>query len=149
MPSQILDLSFTVMPDPPPNIEKLIVILAWTKLDETREYYSTLRTQVQTTLETDKQRERWLDHPLYKTNSKEELVKMCHTLKIPVQLSLTKVHLVNLIAEKKGEQQSSQPKGYTRRVLEVPKTVSGITKLSVGKLRSILTFHKLSVLGSK
>ena len=37
MPSQILDLSFTIMPDPPPNIEKLITILAWTRLDETRE----------------------------------------------------------------------------------------------------------------
>lgn len=149
LPSKILDLCFTVMPNPPPNIEQLIAILAWTRLDETREYYAKLHAQVQSTLESDTQREKWKDHPLYKENSKDDLVKMCHTLKIPVQACLSKVRLVMLIAEKKEEQQPSRPMGYTGRLVGVPMTSSGIGNLSVGSLRRILHFHRLPVLGSK
>ncbi len=150
LPSKILDLCFLTMPAPPPDIARLIALLAWIKPDEAKEYYSKLHAQVTNTLEADQQRERWKEHPLYKNNTKEELEKLCRTLRIPVTSSTTKHQLANLISKNRGE---PEPKNwqtpYSGRLNHIPKVVSAINSLSVAKLREILHYHGFPVGGNK
>jgi hypothetical protein len=44
------------MPSPPPDIARLIALLAWITSGEAKEYYTELHTQVNKTLEADQQR---------------------------------------------------------------------------------------------
>ena len=77
LPSKVLDLRFSAMPTPPPDIARLIALLAllaWVTPDEAKEYYSKSHGKVNSMLETDLQREKWKEHPLYMNNTKEQLV---------------------------------------------------------------------------
>ena len=150
LPSKVLDLCYMAIPKPPQDIAKLIALLAWTTPSEAKEYYSRLDDQVVRILEADQQREKWKHHPLYK-HTKPELEKMCRSLKLPVSPSLTKHQLVTLIANSKGEKEpdNSGVALYSGRLLNVPTTVKKINQLPVAKLREILHFHKLPLLGTK
>lgn len=134
--TKILDLCYTIVADPKPEMIHLLALLSWTKEGEVNEYFSRLQTQVTTTLRNDQQRETLKLHPLFKNNRKEHLTKMCHSLKIPVQPTTTKPQLVNLILEKRGESETisgiSPPK-YNGKISAIPRSVSGISQLSVAK----------------
>ena len=79
LPSKILDLCFCTIPTPPSDIAQLVSLLAWTILDETKEYYAKLEAQVKGTLEADHQREVWKHHSLYKHKKKELEKSMSRT----------------------------------------------------------------------
>ena len=150
-PTKILDLCFTIIADPKPEMLNLMTLLSWTKQSEVKEYIVKLQTQVTTTLRSDQQREKLKLHPLYKNNQKADLKKMCHTLKIPVQPSTTKPQLVNLILEKKGESDNNiisaiSPQTDNGQISEIPRTASGISQLSVAKLREILHYYTFQYL---
>ena len=151
LPSKILELCFSTMLTPPPDIARLIALLAWVTESEAKEYYSKLQAQVNNMLETDQQRERWKDHPLYINNTKEELEKLCRSLKIPVQPSTVKHQLVNLISNNRGEPEpsASSQNQYSGRLANVPKTVTAINHLPAAKLREILHYHGFPVMGNK
>lgn len=125
------------MPNPPPHIQHLISLLAWVTPAETKEFYSKLDAQAKSTLEADTQRETWKDHPLYADNTREELEKMCRSLKIPVKASVNKHQLASLICEESPSLVHAQ---YTGAIGNIPKTVSAISHLPVAKLREILVF---------
>ena len=151
LPTKILDLCFSTMPTPPPDIARLVALLAWITPDEAKEYYSKLHTQVNNTLETDQQRGKWKNHPLYVSNNKEELEKLCRSLKIPVTPATTKHQLVILISKKRGERESNDTteSPYSGGLANVPKTVTAINHLPVAKLREILHHHGFPVMGNK
>ena len=148
LPTKILDLCFATMPTPSPQISKLIALLAWVKLDEVSEYFTKLRDQLKNTMDCDEERERWKAHPLYSKNTKEQLEKLCHSLKIPVTPALTKHQLATLIMKKRGD---PEPKAVsqTLSLSEFPDTVTGINHLPVGKLRRVLHQHNFPITGSK
>ena len=60
---------------------QLIALLAWVAPSEAKEYYDKLDTQVSRMLEADHERTKWKQHPLYSNNTKEELEKICRTMK--------------------------------------------------------------------
>ena len=109
LPSKILDLCFSVIPTPDPNITRLIAILAWIKPNEATKYYEKLQAQVRATLEADQKREMWKVSPLYRTKTREELEKICRNLKIPVTTALEKHDVVELISRKRGDRDPTVP----------------------------------------
>lgn len=116
-----------------------------------KEYYSKCDEQVTNMLEVDRKREHWKEHPLYRDNTKEDLQKLCHSLRIPTAASVTKLQLAELICRHRGNSlpNSVQRQPYSGRIGSVPRTVKAINQLPASTLRGILHYHKFPVLGSK
>ena len=96
-------IQFTAMPKPPPDIARLIALLAWIPPNEFKEYYSKIQERVNDILDTDQQWEKWKKQPLYMNKTKDELKKTCRKLKIPVTPSTNKHQLVLLISRNRGD----------------------------------------------
>ena len=92
LPSKIVDLCFLTIPS---DIGNLIALLAWVNPSEMKEYYSKCDKQMTNTVEVDKRRENWKENPLYRDNTKEDLQKLCHSLRIPTASSLQNCNLQN------------------------------------------------------
>lgn len=150
LPSKILSTCFEIAADPPPNIQKLIALLAWVNPTDLSEFYSKLKTQLESTLIADKEREKWKSHSLYKENTKPQLEAICRKLNIPVTSSITKHQLVSLIAQKRGisEPANSLPL-YSSRITSLPTSTSAISHMPVAQLRAVLQHHNVSVSGTK
>lgn len=96
----------------------------------------------------DREKDKWKTHLFGKT--KEELLRQCTQLKIPVQTSVAKMPLVKLICNKNGEPEQPTPKPeFTGSFSSVPSTASAINCLTVGKLRQILRYYNMPVFGTK
>ena len=150
VPTKILDLCFLVIPNPSQDMAQLIALLAWVAPSEAKEYYDKLDTQVSRMLEADHERTKWKQHPLYSNNTKEELEKICRTMKLPVTSSVTKHQLVSLITKKRGEEEPRECSHfYTGKLNDIPKTITAINHLPVAKLREILHYHRFPILGTK
>ena len=151
LPTKILDLCFSAIPEPPADTFMLIALLAWVTPDEAREYYSKLKQQQNATLDNDRKNADWNNLPLFKNNTKEQLLKLCRELKIPVKPTALKVELVILISEKRGEPTpiTVPQKRYTGRQLSIPTSVLAINRLPSSKLREILHYHGFVFIGSK
>ena len=150
VPSRILDLCFICFDKPTPDVLKLISILAWVPPNEVEEYFSNKVSQNLSTIQMDEDKAKWEDHPLYH-NTKEELIHECRLHNIPVKQSLNKVQLIKLIAAKKGETEPAGRKeeGFAGNISAIPTTITSISKLQVSKLRQILAFYKLPIVGTK
>ena len=149
LPSKILELCVVTMPNPPPHIQHLITLLAWVTPVDATEFYSKLNTQAKSILEADQQCEQWKNHPLYVNNTKEELEKLCRSLKVPVKATTNKHQLVILICSHRGEEPPSLGKIYSGQLANIPTTVSAISHLPIAMLRQILHYHGYSITGSK
>ena len=132
LPSKILDLFFTVIPKPPRDIALLISTLAWLTPNESSQYRDKLQKQVEQTLEADRERAKWKQHPLYMRNNKADLEKMCRKMKIPVTSSASKHQLVRMIATSRDEVHpvTSPEPSYSGRLSNVPKTITAISNLT-------------------
>ena len=108
LPSTILNLPFVVISHPPNDILLLLSILAWVTLDEANEYIRKKDEDLLAELERDTVLEQWISHPLYQSNTKIQLEKMCRDLKIPVKQH-SKHELVRLIVEKRKEPSPDVP----------------------------------------
>lgn len=64
---------------------------------------------------------------------------------------MAKHELLKLISEKKGEAppQPARNIAYNGELHTIPTTVSGISSLTIAKLRSILKFHHIPIIGNK
>jgi len=89
------------MPNPPPNVKKLIALLAWVTPSNAAEFYGKIKAQQDSTLIADRERMKWKAHPLYAENTKSQLEALCQTLRIPVTPSVTKHQMVSLIAQRR------------------------------------------------
>ena len=90
-----------MIPKPSRDLAQLIALLAWLTPNEVREYYNKLEKQASGMLEADRQREKWKQQTLYSGTTKEELEKLCRSMKIPVSFSVAKHQLVSLITKKR------------------------------------------------
>ncbi len=74
---------------------------------------------------------------------------MCHRERIPVNSSLNKYELVQIIAEKQGERTPQLALLYSGNLRVVPTSTTAIGKLPVCKLRAILHYHGFPIFGTK
>ena len=98
------------------------------------------------------ERERWKNHTLYKCNTKNQLEIMCRKVKIPVTPALNKHQLAKFISEKDESivpPDLDQEPLYSGQLSILPTSMSGIFKLTIPKLRSILQHHKHPPFGNK
>ncbi len=149
LPSKILELCFVAIQNPPSEIMKLIALLSWVPVKFAEQYFDKLQNQVTDTINADQEKDKWKNHPLYKQNKKEALVTMCREMKIPATPALYKHQLVHLISQKKGESELSNPLPYTGKLTQIPNTMKGISRFTVGKLRAVLRFHGCPASGCK
>ena len=143
LPTRVLDLRFSVIPNPNDALVHQISLLSWITPKEVRNYPARVEDQLDSQMKSELERRRWKSHPLYKTNTKDQLEAMCRTLRIPVTPSLAKHNPATRICEKNGESlppQFSQPL-YHGLLSAVPLTTSAISRLTVQELRSILKHH--------
>ena len=101
---------------------------------------------------TEKEKEKWKSHELYRTKTKAQLEVLCKNLNIPVTSALPKYQLVCLIVEKKGEEPPGDlPIGttYAGDLSSIPATTTAIYCLSIAYLKSVLLYHNLSAIGRK
>ena len=101
LPTKILDLCFSAIPEPPADTFMLITLLAWVTPDDAREYYSKLKQQQNATHDNDRKNADWNKVPLFKNNTKEQLLKLCRELKIPVKPTALKVK--NLLVNRNSQ----------------------------------------------
>lgn len=73
LPSKVIDLCHSLVPDPPPDVMTCIALLAWVTVSEVREYYDKLEKSMADTRQADEERERWKNHKLYRTQTKLQL----------------------------------------------------------------------------
>ena len=137
-----------VISNPPNDILLLLSILAWVTLDEANEYIRKKDEDLLAELERDTVLEQWISHPLYQSNTKIQLEKMCRDLKIPVKQH-SKHELVRLIVEKRKEPIPDVPILYNGDMKTIPTTLPHINKLSVRKLRAIAHQHGVLTCGTK
>ena len=151
LPTKVLQLCFTVVPKPPEHILQQICLLSWLSAKEVTDYKQKLQDQLENQLRSEKEKERWKSHSLYRTNKKAELETLCRKSNIPVVSSLQKHQLVALLAEKQGESppEYSTDTEYVGNLASIPTTTKAINRLSIPYLKSVLSFHCLPIIGSK
>ena len=149
LPTKILRICFEVMPSPPPNVKKLIALLAWVTPSNAAEFYGKIKAQQDSTLIADSERMKWKAHPLYAENTKSQLEALCRTLRIPVTPSVTKHQMVSLIAQRRGIPEPSSPPIYSGKLVNVPTTTAAISHMPVSELHAILKYHGVSFSGTK
>ena len=149
IPSQILDLTYKVLRDPPAWIIKFVALLAWVPESDVQKYFDMKTKDECAQLEKDQLIEQWSQHSLYKTKKKDELEKVCREQKIPLTPNAAKHELVKCISETKKESPPEVPILYNGSLHSIPSTLPLITKLSVHVLRAILHTHSLLSCGNK
>ena len=150
-PTKVLDLCFTVIPKPPESIIHKISLLSWLPPREFKSYQQKLEEQFENHMKSEKEKERWKCHKLYQNHTKPQLEVLCRKSGIPVISSIAKHQLVALLAEKNGE--SVPPlvttAEYSGNLSSIPATTTGISRLTIAYLKSVLSFHHLPTIGSK
>ena len=152
LPSRVLNLCFSLILDLPNElITQQISLLSWVTPYEVREYYKNQRCQYEQQIESEREKDRWKSHDLYKGKTKPELEKMCRKLRIPVTSTLLKHQLVSLIAKNSGElMPADNYEPYSGNLEEIPVSLSKINNsLTIPRLRSILKVHNLPLTGTK
>ena len=151
LPTKVLDLCFNVMHDPPENILKQISLLAWIPLHEVREYQTKLEEQLKSQVKLEQERLQWKQAPIYRDNTKQKLEVMCRQEGIPATPTMAKHQLCSLILQKREQSEPPLVLGplYSGRLSSLPSSVSGISQITVAKLKTILRAHSLPYLGCK
>ena len=152
LPTKVLDLCFTVLQSPTEMIINQICLLSWVTPQEAREYQKKIEDQLQSQLMSEKEKEKWKSHELYCNKTKAQLEVLCKNLNIPVTSALLKHQLVRLIVEKKGEDPPGDPPIgtiYAGDLSAIPATTTGINRLSIAYLKSVLLYHNLPAIGRK
>lgn len=99
LPSRVLNLCCSQILDLPNElITQQVSLLSWVTSYEVREYYKNQRSQYEQQIESEREKDRWKSHDLYKGKTKPEL-EMCRKLRIPVTSTSLKHQLVSLIAK--------------------------------------------------
>ena len=151
LPTKVLDLCFNIIHDPPDDILKQIALLAWIPPHEVKEYQIKLEEQLKSQISLELEKVRWKETPIYHDNTKSQLEVMCRQAGIPVTPAMPKHQLCSLLIQKQGESEPPvlfQPL-YSGKLSSIPHTPSGISHLTVAKLKTILKAHNLPYLGSK
>ena len=149
--SNVLDLCFTVVQDLTDELIRQVALLAWIPPSEVKAYHSKL-TKIQEKQEkSEKEKQRWKSHPLYRFKTKNELELMCKQQKLPFTSSMAKHELVQLISYKKNEEPPPEisSKLYDGNLSSLPTSLSGLSHLTIPKLKSILSYHHMPVVGKK
>ena len=83
--------------------------------------------------------------------NKDKLVQLARDLKIPVVPSMSKTDLIKVIAKALKEEapQCSSEQRSTGKLKNLPKTTTGLARLTAAKLRSILHFYAMPTTGNK
>ena len=128
LPSRVLNLCCSLILDLPDElITQQISLLSWVTPYEVREYYKNQRNQYVQQIESEREKNRWKSHDLYKGKTKTELEKMCRKLRIPVTSTLLKHQLVSLIIKNSGEPMPSDNyEPYSGNLEEIPVSLSKI-----------------------
>ena len=144
LPSTILELCYTCTSNPPSNILKLIALLSWLPLEEV---FEKKRAQSQATIDQDIEKVKWKQH----SENKDKLVQLARDIKIPVVPSMSKTDLIKVIAKALKEEapQCSSEQRFTGKLKNLPKTITGLARLTAAKLRSILHFYSMPTTGNK
>ena len=150
LPSKVLDLCLSVVPEPTETLVKQFSLISWTTPSDVRQYIKKVQDKIEAQFQSERERERWKSNTLYKTKTKPQLEQMCRQLKIPVTPALAKHQLTSLILEKQGK---SLPlvntTSYSGNLTAVPTTTAAINRLTITNLRSILKHHNLPIVGTK
>ena len=152
MPSRILDLCLSLVQDLTDDLIGQIALLSWVTPSEIRRYKTKLDDQLEHQQESEREKNRWKTHSLYRDKTKPQLETICRELRIPVTSSLQKYQLVSLIAEKKGEvpPPESSTTQYCGRVQDIPTAITKIyNSMTIPHLRTILKYHGLPHIGTK
>ena len=138
LPTKVLDLCFTLIPE---SIIRQISLLSWLPPKEVKSYQQKLEEQFENQMISEKKKERWKCHKLYQNHTKAQLEVLCRKSGIPVISSISKHQLVALLAEKNGE--SVPPlittTEYSGNLSSIPATTTGICRLTIAYLKSILS----------
>lgn len=145
LPTEVLDLCFNIMHDPPENILKQIS-LAWIPLHEVREYQTKLEEQLKSQVQLEQDYSG--NKPPYIVTTQNKNSKLCRQEGIPATPTMTKHQLRSIIPQKHG--QSGPPSVLEPgRLSSIPSSVSGISQITVAKLKTVLRAHSLPYLGCK
>ena len=151
LPSHILQLCFSIVSNITCTEDHLkqFALMSWIPLSLCQEVYEKHLENVKNVIDSDVKREKWKEHPLYATKKRNQLEDICKSLKIPVHGNINKVELVQLISEHNNEAPPHDKALYSGEIARIPTTQAAISKLPVSKLRAILKWHGISILGSK
>ena len=152
LPSRILDLCLSLLQELTEELVAQISLLSWVTPSEVREYKKKLDNQYEQQLKSEREKNKWKKHSLYRNKTKPQLESMCRKLRIPVTSSLLKHQLVSLVSQKSGE--SAPPDLphtlYCGKLQGIPTSVTKIgNTMTIPYLRSILKYHQLPFSGSK
>ena len=151
LPSKILDLCLSVIPEPTETLVQQFSLLSWTTPANVKEYIKKVHAKIEAQIESENERQRWKCDALYKTQTKPQLEALCRKLKIPVTASVPKHQLARLIYEKQGKPLPPPSSGelYSGDLSTVPTTSVAINRRTIPNLRSILKHHNLPIVGTK
>lgn len=139
--------------EPTKDLLQLIALLAWVTPSDAKQYLKKIEENLDNQKQVEREKERWKNHKMYKENTKAQLESMCKKMRIPVVASTLKHQLVSLIVAKKGDEPpppvNSTSCFYSGHLSSVPSTITGIRRLTIPYLRTILTHHHLPVIGCK
>ena len=151
LPSKVLDLCLSVIPEPKDSLIQQFSLLSWTSPGEVRQCIKKVQDKIEGQIESEIERERWKTNTLYRTKTEPQLEVLCKNLKIPVTPALAKHQLTRLILEKQGKPlppltPCTLHNGYLRAV---PATSTAINHMTIANLRTILKHHNLPIVGTK
>ena len=140
----VLDLCFTIVQELTDDLS----LLSWIPPSEVKAYHNETLEAHENQAKAEREKQRWKSHPLYCFNTRSQLESMC---KQPVTSSLAKHELVRLISNKKNEEPPQEPSHvlYDGDLPSVPISISGLSHLTIPKLKSILKYHHMPLVGNK
>ena len=146
LPERILTMAFKVIPHLSQELSHLLSILAWCPIADVETYFTRLSKKMQKDLDVELKKDQWRNHELYE-KSREELSTLCS--KNGIDVHGTKQHLAEKISKHLNMQPPPARLAYTGDLSDIPDSVQGIHRLPVAKIKEILQYHQISIMGSK
>ncbi|KXJ18944.1 hypothetical protein AC249_AIPGENE25645 [Exaiptasia diaphana] len=147
LPSKILGMMFKAIQDPKSEALSQIALLSWCTEVDVQEFYKLTKKRLDEEFESDKEREYWGQHMLYRENQKAQLEQMAIKHKLPFEGK--KHELVKRLVE---YLELARPEGvpeYKGDLQSIPSFVKELNSLSVYRLKEILRYHNLLTCGTK
>lgn len=145
-PDRLLNLFFMLNHTPLNDVYASLAVLVWLPQATVVEYFQQKREQLRYDLEQDTRREKWRKHPLY-SKKMEELCLMCKKEGLPTLGQ--KHHLVEQLAELRGETQEENSPDYDGDLNAISTSMSKLRKFPVARIRYILNYHGITACGTK
>jgi len=135
------------------DLIQLIALLAWVTPSDAKQYLKKIEENLDNQKQVEREREVEEPRDVQTNNIKVQLESMCKQMRMPVVASTLKHPLLSLIVAKKCDEPpppvNSASSFYSGHLSSVPSTNTGISRLTIPYLRTILTHHHLPVIVCK